>query len=171
MNPLFPNLEALILKSAPPHIAVEHAPETLAELNSWADGQRAPTMLLDGRYGSLTVSQANPLESRLPVWNGASDRTIYSSPEVNFAFRAWHDWLHLQLQADVDYRDEYMVARAHRQAALAARLPLREELALWYDTNGQNVYHKHHGKFIEDQRGFVLHCLGHGLNDTIAMEW
>jgi len=32
--------------------------------------------------------------NRLCVWSGASDHTIYGSPSVNHAFRAWHDWCH-----------------------------------------------------------------------------
>jgi len=28
------------------------------------------------------------------VWSGSSDNTIYADKQVNWAFRAWHDWCH-----------------------------------------------------------------------------
>ena len=31
----------------------------------------------------------------LPVWEGASDRTLYGDPRINHAARAWHDRAHL----------------------------------------------------------------------------
>jgi hypothetical protein len=31
---------------------------------------------------------------QMKVWSGGSDNTIYADPEVNWAFRAWHDWCH-----------------------------------------------------------------------------
>lgn len=37
---------------------------------------------------------------RIIVWTGASNRTIFGAPEINHAFRAWHDWCHLVLEAD-----------------------------------------------------------------------
>jgi len=159
MTALFPNLEALILRSAPPHVAVPYAPEDLADLNDWANAQHTPD------YGR------EPWLLELPVWNGASDSTIYSSPEVNFAYRAWHDWLHLQLQADVSYADERRVSEAHYQIATAAGIPEHEVMALWYDSHGQNVYHQYNGCFVKDQRGFVLNCLEHGLEATLLSTW
>ena len=34
------------------------------------------------------------------IWPGASERTIYGAPEVNWAFRAWHDSVHLARECD-----------------------------------------------------------------------
>lgn len=31
---------------------------------------------------------------RMVVWSGGSNHTIYGCPEVNWSFRAWHDWCH-----------------------------------------------------------------------------
>jgi hypothetical protein len=37
---------------------------------------------------------------KLLVWNGASDNTIFSNPQSNYAFRAWHDFCHIKANAD-----------------------------------------------------------------------
>lgn len=136
-QPLFPALEAFILRAAPAHVAVDHAPENLAELNAWAAGRSS-------------------LDEPLPVWNGASETSIYSSPEVNFAYRAWHDWTHLQLQADIDQAGEYQVSLHHLRDAAHAGVPADELAALWADSHGQNEYYARHGDFVVDQRAFVL---------------
>lgn len=47
----------------------------------------------------------------LVVWSGASENTIYGSPLVNYAFRAWHDSLHKLLGAEFTLDGEIRVAR------------------------------------------------------------
>jgi len=32
----------------------------------------------------------------LVIWSGASERTIWGAPELNWHFRAWHDWCHIR---------------------------------------------------------------------------
>src|SRR6266436_6008855 len=34
------------------------------------------------------------LTKQMKVWSGNSENTIYADKEVNYAFRAWHDWCH-----------------------------------------------------------------------------
>jgi hypothetical protein len=34
------------------------------------------------------------LTKQMKVWSGGSENTIYADKEVNWAFRAWHDWCH-----------------------------------------------------------------------------
>lgn len=48
--------------------------------------------------------------SSLVVWAGASDSTIYGDPAVNWAFRAWHDYLHIKLNAEFNEHGETIVA-------------------------------------------------------------
>jgi len=43
---------------------------------------------------------------RMLVYSGASERTIYGDPEVNYAFRAWHDWCHWRGRYDFSYEGE-----------------------------------------------------------------
>lgn len=61
-------LNAAILQMAPAFSVSDYAPQTMYELAQC---------------------------ERLIIWAGGSDQTIYSDPAVNWAFRAWHDSVHL----------------------------------------------------------------------------
>ena len=172
-NALFPNLERFLIKHAPPHVAVDNAPESLAELNRWL--QYSPKYFDEGRFeplfrGNCYREVGSDLVARIPVWNGASGRTIYSSAEVNYAYRAFHDHTHLRLQADVNLDDEFQVSCEQTRIARAWGLPDIEVRALWADSHGQNAYYKRHGKFVEDQRAFVLAYLAVG-DHALNLEW
>jgi len=90
-------------------------------------------------------------ERSIIVWNGASEHTIYGDPKVNHAFRAWHDSLHLILNAPFTLTGEIFVAR--EQARLApdpiAKLIIAE-------VQGQAEYFAEHRVFPADQVKFVL---------------
>ena len=100
-----PELEAHIIEQAPSHYATSEAPSTWEALRNWAD-----------------YTKYNSDLDKLPVFDKGCDRTIYSRPQVNHAFRAWHDSLHLSLNAGFDRAGESAVAAAHvdsiRDAAL-----------------------------------------------------
>lgn len=96
---------------------------------------------------------------RLPVWSGASDRTIFGDREVNYAFRAWHDWHHVNgnLAFDLDgetevakrqIRDLETLYRGHH------RLPYWASL-IWAEVVGQATYHREWATFPADQVDFV----------------
>ena len=40
------------------------------------------------------------------VYGGGSGTTIFGDPEVNHAFRAWHDWCHWRAEADFSLQGE-----------------------------------------------------------------
>jgi len=100
---------------------------------------------------------------RMVVWSGASDATIYGCPEVNWAFRAWHDWCHWQGQHDFTLEGE----------AATAELQCEQLLGLFGDTPRTRRWQRiiqteiieqgrHlviHGAFPGDQRAFVLSAL------------
>ena len=46
---------------------------------------------------------------RILVWSGASETTIYGDREVNYAFRAWHDYVHFTHQLGFSVLDEIKV--------------------------------------------------------------
>lgn len=141
-----PSLEAFILASAPAHYATPDAPSTFEALRAAADACEASG-------------------SPLPVWDGGCDRTIYSRPEVNHAFRAWHDKLHLQHGAAFDATGEMALACAHVEAARRAGLSERDCFALFADVWGQFVYAFHHGgDFPNDQAAFVAACFSIGID-------
>lgn len=56
------------------------------------------------------------------------ERTIFSDASVNYAFRAWHDWHHVALQASFDRLGEQLVHDA-----------MARDLSNWL----ANHYHKH----------------------------
>jgi hypothetical protein len=46
------------------------------------------------------------------VFDGGCDNTIYGDKEVNYAFRAWHDYHHWKLQAPLTREGEAKVVEA-----------------------------------------------------------
>ena len=87
----------------------------------------------------------------IPVSREHSDRTIWSGREANWIFRAWHDWLHLKLSAEMDFDGEIRVAHAHLSAIEGAE----DRKILWAETAGQVAFHAAFGFFPRDQRLFV----------------
>ena len=127
-------LNRKIIRLAPTHVARDTAPGTFQELA----GQR--------------------VAGRLVVWSGASDLTIYGDARVNHAFRAWHDALHLSLNAPFTLEGETRVAI--EQARLIgsdawAHVVLAEVV-------GQAEYLAKHGSFPADQTAFILSYLKTG---------
>jgi hypothetical protein len=45
---------------------------------------------------------------RICVFDGGSDHTIFADPEVNHAFRAWHDWVHVKHGYDFSMNGEVL---------------------------------------------------------------
>lgn len=95
---------------------------------------------------------------KLVVWSGASDRTVYGDARVNHAFRAWHDSLHLKLNAPFTVEGETLVAL--EQARLIgsdawAQVMLAEVI-------GQVGYARSNGAFPVDQVEFIKQYLKGG---------
>ncbi len=88
-----------------------------------------------------------------PVYSGASDKTIYSFAECNYAFRYWHDYLHILYGKDVDAEGEFFIAAKHVDAA---RMISPDAAALMrIETLGQTEYYLTNGVFPEDQLEFA----------------
>lgn len=97
---------------------------------------------------------------RMVVWNGASDRTVFECPEVNWAFRAWHDWHHWK--GRLPFTPEGEAEACRRQIADLVRLygdsvqTRRWALVLDAEINGQLRYAALNGDtFPTDQAAFV----------------
>lgn len=93
---------------------------------------------------------------RMKVWGGGGSRTIYGSPQVNWSFRAWHDWWHWRIREPFTLAGETATCEAqiaHYRQALGA--DARAEQLLRAEIIGQTEYHRWHKRFPEDQRGFV----------------
>jgi hypothetical protein len=145
-----PALESFIRASAPPHFATPDAPGTLEGLQEWA----------------ASAAPSDPL----PVYDGGCERTIFSTPAVNHAFRAWHDSLHLAFGLGFDKVGEYGAAGLHMEAAAAAGLLTEDQRALLFEVVGQFEYAAAHaGEFPADQALFVARCFAHGIRGAIRM--
>lgn len=87
----------------------------------------------------------------LIIWAGASDNTIYGDKAVNWAFRAWHDSLHIALNADFTLQGEIRVALEQArqlESDYLAKVMLAE-------IKGQAEYFAINGQFPADQASFI----------------
>lgn len=104
---------------------------------------------------------------RLTVYSGASDKTIFGSPEANYAFRAWHDALHLRLMAPFTPEGEHrvMLAQAHDVMRRYGNSPETRAMVrlLHAEIDGQVKYSQaHNGEFPVDQRAFDMAFMRRG---------
>lgn len=131
------DLERFILRDAPAHYATESAPHTFATLRA--------------AYAE-TTARGLPL----PVYSGGCDRTIYSSPAINHAARAWHDATHVQLAAEFTPEGELRVAIHTARRVLECGLSYRDAALVFADVWGQVCYAAAHGgDFPADQAAFI----------------
>lgn len=101
---------------------------------------------------------------RVPVSTAHSASTIWSGPRVNWLSRAWHDSVHIELGAEFDCDGELRTARVQ-----CSRIWGKPERAImWAETGGMTLYHAAYGAYPLNQRQFVLDCLRHGVELTIA---
>ncbi len=137
-------LNRAILLLAPAFAARPEAPATLPEL-----------------------LQARSLSPVLPVWEGASDATIFADPRVNHAFRAWHDAAHALGNGEAH---PFAFTLAGEAAACEAQVrqlytlfpsaPKRWATILRAEINAQGQYLADYGCFPEDQYAFTLAAIG-----------
>lgn len=116
---------------------VDDAPQTLEEINQ---------LLNSG--------------ARMKVWSGASQFTIYGAPEVNFAFRAWHDWTHWKGQFPFNVTGEAATANAQvnelRTVYGDSENTRRWACLIYTEVVGQVLYADiNNGTFPGNQRLFV----------------
>lgn len=132
-------LNRKILKFAPKNYLVkDFAPDTFESLQS------------NRTYG-------------LVIYAGASDNTVYGDPAVNHAFRAWHDMLHLSLNADFSVEGE---KRVGLEQAKLIDSDIMSKIIL-AEVNGQVEYLEQHGQFPANQLEFTLKYAGIRLERTI----
>lgn len=96
---------------------------------------------------------------RVLVWSGASDQTIFGDPEINYAFRAWHDSRHITENLDFSLDSEIKVCLAQIRdlRAIYGNGRLLQHFAdiLSAEVIGQALYERANGGFPIDQAGFV----------------
>lgn len=89
--------------------------------------------------------------STLAVWSGASDSTIYGYASVNHAMRAWHDSLHIKLNAPFTLQGETLVAL--EQASLLQSDNLGD--IIMAEVVGQAEHFAKYGEFPINQTDFI----------------
>lgn len=121
-------LSQAILALAPPFIARARAPSSWPELLATRDA------------------------AARPVWDGALDRTIWQ-PEINLAFRAWHDATHLAINADFSLAGEIRTCEAQISALhnTFGRAPAWCDDILRLEVIGQAEHFERTGQFIQNQ--------------------
>jgi len=109
---------------------------------------------------------------RMVVFSGGSTATIYADPDINYAFRAWHDFCHWRGEHDLSLDGEaatcLMQCRHLRHFYSNERKLRRWSLILRAEVIGQGRYFHYHKHFPANQRGFVEAY----LNDASqALRW
>jgi hypothetical protein len=144
-------LEALVMNMAPRHRPTRCAPDSFTKLKAWE-------------------AQSVPGEA-MPVYDRGCDKTIYSHPRYNYAFRAWHDRVHLDLDAGFGKMDEIRVCneqvRQARERFVMLGLNEDDIRALTADVAGQVLYYYKYGEFVDDQSMFVADCMDDGIFTTL----
>ena len=93
---------------------------------------------------------------RFAVWAGASDTTIFGDPEVNYAFRAWHDWCHYLINAEFDHAGESAVCKLMQEQCRAIFGTNTEfDALIEAEVMGQLNYKRVYGEFPRDQAAFT----------------
>ena len=109
-------------------------------------------------YASLRADFVR--RGRIVVFSGASERTIYADPAVNYAFRAWHDLCHLQGNYDTSYVGEVSTCGL-QTCQLLKRFGHNERTWRWIqiieaEIIGQARHFERYRQFPIDQAAFVL---------------
>lgn len=127
-----------VIRLAPAYVVIDDAPATLEDVRAY-----------EAAHGVLAV------------WSGASDKTMWPTPEHNYAFRALHDSIHVKYGHAFDLAGEQDTARDTEKYLRRHCPDLIDEdyRALWFEVVGQAVYEVHHGVFPQDQAAFIAACM------------
>lgn len=133
-----------------------------------------PVMDAPSTYQQLRGALDHSLNSLepLPVSSENSASVIYDGPEVNFAFRFWHDVSHVQHGLSFALEDELELALWHldvleRAGVAPASIAYR---LLQADLLGQLLLMGLAGRFPFDQEEFVLTCALLGWEQGLLAE-
>jgi hypothetical protein len=112
------------------------------------------------------------LTNQMKVWSGGSENTIYADKQVNWAFRAWHDWCHYHGRhafTVVGERAVFEMQKLHLLLLYGNCPQTRRWLEiLRAEVIGQQKYFYQHGHYPDDQRAFVEDYLNGSYYDQAA---
>lgn len=109
----------------------------------------------------------------LPVYNGASEKTIFIDSYINVLFRAWHDAIHLEKGFSFQPEDEIKTAFEHVRQLMSIGVDQTVYEWLFVDIIGQVYFYKHKNQFVENQIAFTeqcFKCFKRNNGDLLALE-
>ncbi|MCW2785007.1 MAG: hypothetical protein JWP74_1524 [Marmoricola sp.] len=123
-----------------------------------------------------TLTEAHRVSARtgiaLPVSSLHCDTAIFTHPEINHAFRFWHDTLHIATGLTFQHPHELELSLHHLKIAADTGLD-QSSMAyqlLRIDLIGQNYLVAVADRFALDQELFVRTCLTEGLEAGLIIE-
>jgi len=109
---------------------------------------------------------------RYIVYAGGSENTVFGDPEVNYHFRAWHDWCHWKGKHDFSFQGEH--ATYLMQCEHLVELYGNDETTerwrriLFADVIGQKLYFHRYRCFPENQMEFVKQYLARQAANVLS---
>jgi len=122
-------------------IPVVNAPNSYKKLSA------LKTYIMDCIDDNITI--------KLPVFNGASENTIYDVDTDNFNFRALHDYIHIMYNLDFTESSELKVCDIHMDMLKDLNASKSTLRLLEIDVKEQVKYYYKTGKYVQNQRQFV----------------
>lgn len=135
----------------------------------WKPDHNAPSDFIALKRAALASARTG---KPLPVSDEHSDKIIYISVEINYAFRYWHDLTHVLMDKGFDLDGEIAVSKAHlkvlKSYGMGPGTPEYELLRA--DTLGQTLCGETTGAFPIDQPCFARRAVIVGLGKAIRAE-
>lgn len=113
---------------------------------------------IDGRTieENFAAMQQDFKHGFLQIWTGASENTIFGSPEINWKFRAIHDYFHCIHGLGFNAGDELLVNYLQLQEFTKDGLSGFDRQLLNIETAGQILHFTQTGEFPSEQRKFTI---------------
>ena len=106
-------------------------------------------------------------EGVIHIWTGASDSTIFGSNEMNYKFRAWHDYFHITRGFGYDFAGESIVCQIQKEM-IPDDWTYEKEL-IHCEIIGQAQFFVYNRYFIDNQRLFTIMYLNNGIENALQL--
>jgi hypothetical protein len=91
----------------------------------------------------------------IQVFSGASENTIFTHKHGNYAFRFWHDFLHVKHNLSFEHECEVLIGYMHvSEIEKEFGIDSLESKLIRADTIGQTDYYRKYRKFPDNQLEF-----------------
>jgi hypothetical protein len=113
--------------------------------------------------------------NRMVVYGGGSEGTIYGDPEVNHAFRAWHDLCHWSGEYDFSVQGEAAVCKmqAFQLRQMFGSTPQTKRWAeiIRAEVIGQRLFYGLNKRYVTDQTSFVQAYMLDPTDALVKKDW